>query len=55
MFDVVTSSQTGSAEGWSLTATGLLELLYLPFTGNSNTYTSIYITFIIQAIIAKSR
>ena len=33
MYDVVSPENLASAEGWSLTATGVAELLSLPFTG----------------------
>ena len=33
LYDVVSPENIASAEGWSLTATGMAELLSLPFAG----------------------
>ena len=36
LLDLVPSELTASAEGWSLTATGILEIAIIPFAGNIN-------------------
>ena len=36
MLDIVSSELTASAEGWSLTTTGILEIAIIPFAGNTN-------------------
>ena len=35
MLDIVPSDLTASAEGWSLTATGIMEIAIIPFAGNT--------------------
>ena len=36
MLDLVPSDLTASAEGWSLTTTGILEIAIIPFAGNTH-------------------